>query len=591
MKAQNCPNLVTLFFDQATALKDHPFLWRKQNGAFTPLSWHAVAAQVTALAKGLKALGLQDGDRIVLISENRPEWLIADLAIMAAGGISVPAYITNTVEDHRHIVDNAEAVGMIVSTPKLAENALQAAHLNDGLRFAISIEDLNLQQSLNLDLHTWQAVQGLGADIEIDVNRFQRTDTACIIYTSGTGGVPKGVMLSHGAILHNLVGATNVLSSLGLSDEVFLSFLPLSHSYEHTAGQFFPISIGAQIYYAEGADKLLSNMAECNPTIIMAVPRLYEMMHARILRGVEKEGGKKEALFHQTVDLGSRAFNDPSSLSVGEKVKNFALGKLVRAKFRQRFGGRLKAFVSGGAPLNPDIGLFFTALGIRILQGYGQTESGPVVCVNVPENVKMHAVGPIFPDTEVKIAADGEILIKGELVMNGYWRDEKATAKTIVDGWLHTGDIGVFDDDQHLQITDRKKDIIVNSGGDNIAPQRIEGMLTLEPQISQAMVYGDQRAHLVALLVPDSDWLKDWAKQHNKLGDLASLYLDDELHAALAETVSHVNEHLSNIEKVRKFITATEPFSVDNAQLTPTLKVRRHKIKDVYGDALTALYG
>ncbi|MBL4693409.1 MAG: long-chain fatty acid--CoA ligase [Magnetovibrio sp.] len=595
MKAQNCPNLTTLFFDQAKALGDRPFLWVKQNGRFVPMTWRQAADQVMALAKGLKAQGLQDGDRVVLISENRPEWLISDLAIMAAGGITVPAYITNTVEDHRHIVDNSQAVGMIISTSRLAENALQAAHLNDGLRFAISIEDLKLQQSLNVDVMGWQAALDAGRDLDIDIvqgaARLKRTDTACIIYTSGTGGVPKGVMLSHGSILHNLVGATNVLSSLGLSDEVFLSFLPLSHSYEHTAGQFFPMSIGAQIYYAQGADKLLSNMAECKPTIMMAVPRLYEMMHARIMRGVEKEGGKKEALFRKTVELGSRAFQDPKSLSFGEQVKNFALEKLVRTKVRKKFGGRLKAFVSGGAPLNPDIGLFFTALGIRILQGYGQTESGPVVCVNVPEKIKMNAVGPIFPDTEVKIAADGEILIKGELVMNGYWGDEKATAQTIIDGWLHTGDIGIFDEDDHLQITDRKKDIIVNSGGDNIAPQRIEGMLTLEPQISQAMVYGDQRAHLVALLVPDADWLGEWATRNNKPGDLASLYLDDDLHTALAKTVSHVNAHLSNIEKVRKFIVATEPFGIDNAQLTPTLKVRRHKIKDVYGDLLTALYG
>jgi len=595
MKAQNCPNLVSLFFDQVEARGEHSFLWAKKNGKFRPLTWRETAAQVVELARGLKALGIKDGDRIVIVSENRPEWLIADLAIMAAGGISVPAYITNTVEDHRHIVDNSGAVGMIVSTPKLAENALQAAHLNDALRFAIHIEPLVLQQSLNVDLISWQQALSLADDIHVniqeDAHRFARTDTACIIYTSGTGGVPKGVMLSHGAILHNLVGATNVLSALGLRDEVFLSFLPLSHSYEHTAGQFFPLSIGAQIYYAEGADKLLSNMAECKPTIMMAVPRLYEMMHDRILRGVEKNGGTAESLFHKTVQLGSRAHSDPGSLTVLDKMQNFALDKLVRSKVRERFGGRLKAFVSGGAPLNPDIGLFFTALGVCILQGYGQTESGPVVSVNMPDSIKLHAVGPIFPNTEVKIAADGEILIKGELVMNGYWRDEAATHATLIDGWLHTGDIGLIDEDGHLQITDRKKDIIVNSGGDNVAPQRIEGMLTLEPQISQAMVYGDRRAHLVALIVPGDDWLTDWAAQNDKPEDLASLFDDVDLHAALAETVSRVNGHLSNIEKVRKFIIARESFNVDNGQLTPTLKIRRHKLVDVYGEALNALYG
>ena len=582
MIAQASPNLVTLFFNQVDARGEHPFLWAKRDGKFRPLSWREVALQVSELARGFKALGVKPGDRVVLVSENRPEWLIADLAIMAAGGITVPAYTTNTVEDHRHIVDNSGAVGMVVSTAKLAERALQAAHLSAPLRFAVSMEPLDLQQSLNVEVIDWQAALNRGQsdhdNIIENARQITRTDVACIIYTSGTGGVPKGVMQSHGSILHNLVGAQSILAGLGLRDEVFLSFLPLSHSYEHTAGQFFPIALGAQIYYAEGADKLVANMAECRPTIMMAVPRLYEMMHARILRGVEKQGGKKEALFRKTLELGTKAYLHPHTLTLADKVKNFALEKLVRNKVRQRFGGRLKAFVSGGAPLNPDIGVFFTALGVRILQGYGQTESGPVVSANTAENPKMHAVGPPFPDTQVKIADDGEILLKGELVMNGYWRDEKATLETIVNGWLHTGDIGLIDEDGHLQITDRKKDIIVNSGGDNVAPQRIEGMLTLEPEIAQAMVYGDKRSHLVALLVADADWLADLSPGTDQ-------------NAALMLAVDRVNVHLSNIEKVRKFIVAPEPFSVENAQMTPTMKVRRHKLKEIYGESLDALYG
>jgi len=594
MKAQTCTNLVTMFYEQVEAFGEHPFLWSKQSGKYRPLTWRETAAQVTELARGLKALGVRQGDRVVLVSENRPEWLIADLAIMAIGAITVPAYTTNTTDDHRHIVDNSGAIGMIVSTQKLADFALPAAHLNDQLRFAISIDQLDLQQSLNVEVIDWKTALNLGQNdhknIIKDAERFKRTDVACIIYTSGTGGVPKGVVLSHGAMMHNLVGATKVLAKLGLKDEVFLSFLPLSHSYEHTAGQFFPISIGAQIYYAEGADKLLMNMAECNPTIIMAVPRLYEMMHTRILNGMEKSGPKALRYFNKTLDLGTKAFQAPNTLTFREKMVNFALDKFVRHKMRQRFGGRLKAFVSGGAPLNPEIGTFFTALGVCILQGYGQTESGPVVSVNVPGNVKMHGVGPALENTEIRIADDGEILIKGELVMNGYWQDEKATREALVDGWLHTGDIGLLDDDQHLVITDRKKDIIVNSGGDNIAPQRIEGMLTLEPQISQAMVYGDNRSHVVALLVPHAEWLSDWAEDLGKACELSKIYDDPDLHAAMSETISRVNQHLSNIETVRKFIIASEAFCVENAQLTPTLKVRRHKIKDVYGTQLESLY-
>jgi long-chain acyl-CoA synthetase len=589
-----CPNLVNLFFDRAELRGEHPFLWAKADGKFHPLSWREVARQISELAHGLQALGLKKGERVVLVSENRPEWLIADLAIMAAGGVTVPAYTTNTVEDHRHIINNSGAVGLILSTSKLAKTALPAAHTADTLRFAITMEPVDLQQSLNVEVLDWQSALNRGLHVHSNIMQeaeaLKRTDTACIIYTSGTGGVPKGVITTHGAILHNLAGATAVLDELGLKDDVFLSFLPLSHAYEHTAGQFFPISLGAQIYYSEGADKLLANLSEAEPTLVMAVPRLYEMMHTRILRGVEKEGGKKEALFMKTLELGKKAFTAPDTLTLMEKVQNFVLEKLVRKKIAQRFGGRLKAFVSGGAPLNPDIGLFFTALGVRILQGYGQTESGPVVCVNVPQKVKMHAVGPIFPNTEVKIAEDGEILVRGELVMTGYWGDEQATKNTLKDGWLHTGDIGVIDADGHLQITDRKKDIIVNSGGDNVAPQRIEGMLTLEPEIAQAMVYGDKRPHITGLLVPDADWLKEWTTRHGKTSSLSQLVDDADLHKALMDAVNRVNAHLSNIEKVRKFIIADEPFSIENAQMTPTLKVRRHKLVELYGERLNRLY-
>ena len=580
MDLATCPNLVKLFFDRAEALGEHPFVWAKVDGHYRPQTWREVASQVSDLAHALEVLGVQKGDRVVLVSENRPKWLIADLAIMAAGAITVPAYVTNTIDDHRHIVDNSGAVGMIVSTAKLAKNALPAAHTSDALRFAITMEAMERQQSLNVEVIDWSAALSRGraakTNVFHDAEALQRSDTACIIYTSGTGGVPKGVITSHGAILHNLAGAQAVLNTLGLGGDVFLSFLPLSHAYEHTAGQFFPIALGAQIYYAEGADKLLANMAEARPTIIMAVPRLYEMMHARIVRGVEKEGGKKEALFNKTLALGAKAFTSPQSLTLLEKIQNAVLGKLVRQKVAQRFGGRLKAFVSGGAPLNPDIGLFFTALGVRILQGYGQTESGPVVCVNTPGTVKMHAVGPLLPNTEVKIASDGEILVRGELVMDGYWHDADATRAAIQDGWLHTGDIGHIDADGHLQITDRKKDIIVNSGGDNVAPQRIEGMLTLEPEISQAMVYGDKRPHITALLVPDADGLQTSSVA--------------EVHKALSAAVERVNARLSNVEKVRKFIIADEPFTIENAQMTPTMKVRRHKLIEVYGERLAALY-
>jgi long-chain acyl-CoA synthetase len=412
----------------------------------------------------------------------------------------------------------------------------------------------------------------------------------CLIYTSGTGGRPKGVMLSHGAILHNCRGAHEVLQQVGLGNDVFLSFLPLSHSYEHTAGQFFPISIGAQIYYAESVDKLTDNMAEVRPTLMMAVPRLYEVMHQRITRALEKMPPFRRRLFETALALGRKRYEAPGELSLAERMLDRLCDVLVRRKAARRFGGRLKAFVSGGAPLNQEIGIFFTALGIRILQGYGQTESAPVVSVNPPRLVKLHTVGPPIRDTEIKIAADGEILVRGELVMSGYWRDADATSMALRDGWLHTGDIGVIDSDGYLQITDRKKDIIVLSGGDNVAPARIEGFLLLQPEIAQAMVIGDKRPHLVALLVPDAEFARRWARENNANGDISALLAQDGFHRAMSSAVDRVNGMLSNLEKIRRFTLTAEPFSIENEMLTPSMKIRRHKIRERHGTALNALY-
>lgn len=590
--ARTEPNLVTLFFEQVEAQGEEPFLWAKSGGSYHPLTWRETAAQVSALARGLRHQGIEPGDRVVLVAENRPEWAIADLAIMAAGAITVPAYITNTVEDHLHILSDSGAKGAIVSTPKLAERLLPAVQRAGQIKFVASIEDLGHAQSHHVTIMTWGDLIDAGQkehwNVLKDAEKLQRTDTACIIYTSGTGGRPKGVMLSHGAILHNVAGAADALKDFGLKDEVFLSFLPLSHSYEHTAGLYFPIAVGAQIYYAEGLDKLTANMAEAHPTIMTAVPRLYEVLHAKISAGVKRAGGLKEKMFAKTIELGIKAYR--GELTFSERLLNAVLDRLVRAKVKKTFGGRLKTMVSGGAPLNPDIGLFLTALGVRISQGYGQTESGPVVSCNRCVGPKMDTVGPVFQDTEVRIADDGEILVRGELVMQGYWNNPDATAEAIRDGWLHTGDIGEFDADRHLKITDRKKDIIVNSGGDNIAPQRIEGMLTLEAEIAQAMVYGDKRPHLVAVVVPDESWLASWVAAAGVEADLSRLADDEALKKALLQVVDRVNGQLSNIEKIRTIVVAREAFTIDNGLMTPTMKIRRHMIKDIYGESLEGLY-
>ncbi len=587
-------SLTALFFDQADALGDGPFLWAKHEGTYKPLTWRETAQAVKDLSRGLRDLGLKKGDRVVLVAENRPEWLIADLAIMAAGGITVPAYTTNTEHDHNHILTNSEAVGAIVSTRALGKRLLPAALEAPDCKWVVAIEDMDIEQKGPVDVHLWADTLARGRALPDDVAEVvagaKRDDVACFIYTSGTGGTPKGVMLTHGNIICNCMGAHGVLEHIGLGDDVFLCFLPLSHAYEHSAGQFFPISIGAQIYYAESVEKLLVNLGEVRPTIMTAVPRLYESMHQRILRGVEKQGGLKKKLFEAAVRLGRKEYQTPGSLTPGERILNALVERLVREKVRGRFGGRLKAMVSGGAALNTDIGTFFLGLGLPILQGYGQTEAAPVISANLPGKEKMHTVGPPLEGVEVKIAEDGEILVRGELVMKGYWKNEEATKSVLYDGWLHTGDIGNLDEDNYLQITDRKKDIIVLSGGDNVSPARVEGFLTLEAEISQAMAFGNQRPHLVALLVPDDEFLAEWAKAHGKAADLATLAGDPDFTGALGQAIERVNKKLSNTERVRRFTIATEVFSVENEMMTPTLKVRRHKILEAYRDRLDALY-
>jgi len=595
MDYKTCPSLAAMFFAEAARRGDTPFLWAKRDGAYRAISWRETARQASALSRGLRDLGILRGDRVALIAENRPEWMIADFAIMAAGAITVPAYTTNTIDDHRHILANSGARALIVSTPALAQRVMPAADQIIDIENIITIEKLTIGQVSHAEIHLWDDIIARGAALPDDVAEMvakaARDDTACLIYTSGTGGVPKGVMLTHANILANCHGAFEILKDLGLGEEVFLCFLPLSHSYEHTAGMMFPISLGAQVYFAEGADTLAVNMVEARPTIMTAVPRLYETMHQRILRGLERQSPWRVKLFQRALALGVKRYDDPRSLTIGERIADRALDRLVRGKVRARFGGRLKAMVSGGAPLNPEIGRFFIALGLNLMQGYGQTEAAPVICCNPAGRVKIDTVGPPLAEVEVRLGEDGEVLVRGELVMRGYWNDPEATARTLLDGWLHTGDIGEFDADGYLKITDRKRDFIKNSGGDMISPARVEGYLTIEREIAQAMVYGDRRPYLVAVIVPDADFLAGFAGEHGRAGDgLDALAGDAELHKAIAAAVTRVNQQLAPLERVRRFVIAHDAFTTANGQMTPTLKIKRHAIRAAYGQALLALY-
>ena len=589
-------NLVELFLKRADAKADEPFLGWKADGSWHTMTWGEAANRVCLLAEALRGLGLNDGDRVCLVSENRPEWCIADLAVMAAGCVTVPAYVTNTERDHIHILDNSGSRAVIVSTEKLLKPLHGALQASGVAEHVIGIEALHRQQSGSFTYHDWNSmIEGDAVAarqaVEQRIAKIGRGDTACIIYTSGTGGAPRGVLQHHGAILCNSAGAAEILiEDFGLgNEERFLSFLPLSHAYEHTGGQFLPISVGAQIYYSEGLEKLASNIEETRPTIMVVVPRLFEVLRARIMKQVQKQGGLAEKLMNTALEVGARRAEGKRQF--GDGLKDAMVSRLLKPKIRQRFGGRMKAMVSGGAPLNPEVGIFFDSMGLTMLQGYGQTEAGPVIACNRPKaGIAMHSVGPAMRGVEVKIAEDGEILCRGELVMHGYWQNEAETKRTIKDGWLHTGDIGHLDDKDRIVITDRKKDMIVNDKGDNVAPQKIEGMLTLQPEIGQAMVAGDKRPYIVGLLVPDAEWAVEWSRANSKQFDLKSLQDDPEFRSAVRKAVDRVNKDLSVIEKVRQFTFADEAFSIENEEMTPSMKIRRHKIKERYGDKLDGLY-
>jgi long-chain acyl-CoA synthetase len=581
------PSLPAMFFHWARLKANKPFLWVRRDKDWISLSWSETATRVRHLARGLADLGIKPGDRVALIAENRPEWAIADLAIMSAGAITVPAYTTFTTEDYRHVLANSGAKALILSSNAYAPRVMPAANQISYLETIVTLEPLRSQT--DADVYLWDDVLARGAaaadQVDATVAALGPDDTACLIYTSGTGGVPKAVMQTHRNVMQNGKGARKLLDDdFGLGEEVFLSFLPLTHAYEHSAGLWFPILIGAQIYYAGGPETLATEMPEVRPTIMTAVPRLFEMLHKRILQTAVRGGGVRAKLFKLAVALGTKRYHDPKSLTLTDRALDLLVERLVRHKVRQRFGGRLKAFVSGGAPLNQEVGLFFLSLGINLLQGYGQTEAGPVISANPPKRIKVDTVGPPLLGVEVRIAADGEILVRGSNVMKGYWRDPESTERAIKDGWLHTGDVGEFDGDGYLKITDRKRDFIKNSGGEMISPQRIEGYLALEEGVGQVMVHGDRRPYLVALIVPDEELLRrardeaDPAARNAKLQQL------------LQPAVAKVNKQLVAAERLRRFAVVEDAFSVANGQMTPTLKIKRHAIRSAYGALLESLY-
>ncbi len=528
-------------------------------------SWGNVHTKTKMLSNYLKKI-ISEGDKCILLSENRPEWLISDLAIMNAGGVTVPLFTTYSKNDYEYIIKDCEPKVCIVSNIEQLKKIKNYIGENT---IIISIDefDKKIKCFENIFFEAKTNNKTFTESIKSYNNNLKRNDLACIIYTSGTTGNPKGVMLSHGGILSNCEGAQEILKSLIKKDSpVFLTWLPLSHSYEHTV-QYVQILLGAKVFYAESLEKLLPNMAIAKPTIMTAVPRFYQNLYTKISLNFSKQKGIKKFFIINTISLGTKILNK-EPLSFKQNFINFFCERLVRKKIKKQFGGKLKAFVSGGGALDQKIGEFLNSIGLPTLQGYGLTETSPVVSCNIPGKIKIETVGPPFKTNQIKIAKDGEILVKGENVMLGYWKMKKETEDIIKNGWLHTGDIGEITKEGNLKITDRKKEIIVNLGGDNISPSKIENLLCLNEKIKQSFVYGDKKTYLVALIVSETD-------ENKKEIDF---YLET------------LNKTLSLVEKIKKFKLIKEEFTIENGMLTPTLKLKRKKILEKYKEDLDNLY-
>jgi long-chain acyl-CoA synthetase len=567
-------NEIILFHFNKNKNDEHLFFNNLDIGKFQKYSTIETENNVLKLAKYLNKKNIKKGDRVLLVSENRPEWLIADLAILLNSAITVPNYTTYTINDFAFTINDCKPSGLIVSSNELLKNILLAAErINYKFSFIIYFNK-NIENKKDNIAHLAEILEE-GANIQETKNFFieknknlKRQDPACIIYTSGTQGTPKGVVLSHGGILKNCEGAIEFLYFIKKEKNTFLTWLPLSHSYEHTV-QFVQLCLGAKIFYSESIDKLLNNLKIAKPTIMTAVPRFYTNLVNKIKINLKNQNSFKKFIFEKTLELGEKKILS-KKMTIGEKCLNFILDILVRKKIKNQFGGKIKAFISGGGPLDYSVGVFLNSLGLPTLQGYGLTEASPVVSCNPIEKIKIDKVGKIFKDVEVKIASDGEILVKGENVMIGYWNNKVETDKVIKDNWLYTGDIGEIDEEGYLKITDRKKDIIVNSGGDNIAPSKIENLLSNYPEIIQSYIYGDRKNYLVALIIV----AKDLEDKKNKIQSI----------------IDKVNNEVTLVEKIKKFIVVDEPFTIENEMLTPTMKIRRHQIKKIYGDQLEKLY-
>ena len=574
--------LYEMFFNRAKQQPDSAFIWTKKENEWKSHSWGQIANQVKIIASALAQRGITEGARVAILSENRLEWIITDLAIMSIGAISVPLFTTYTQTDITYLLSHSGARAIICSNSELTAIAETAAQDSPDCYLMVIMEQSKLlHHSHNLAIVTWEDLikEGKRASSNTIISSLPMSvdDVCCIIYTSDGDEKPKGAMLTHRSIMAVLAGAEGLLADLTSSKEVFLSMLPFSHAYEHSVGLFFPIHIRAEIYLLQKPETLSSAIIETKPTIMTAVPRLYEILHDRINASYQHKGIINLKMLNRAVYLGQKSLQR-IPLTLLERIENSYLNLTVRRHINARLGGRLKAFVSGGAALDPNIGYFFLALNIPILQGYGQTEASPVITANPPKKIKIETVGKLLVGVEAKLTKQGEICVRGDLLMKGYWNDPIATKKKLRDGWLMTGDIGVIHPDGYISLTGRKKDIIINSGGDNISPVKIETVLEAHPDIGQAMAFGNQHAYITAGITPSQTLIRKLHEDQNKLSRIIS------------EAVKTANARLSSLEKVRGFVLSDEPFSVRNDCMTASGIIKRQQINKLYQERLEQLY-
>jgi len=578
-----CSSLPDAFFQQVEIHALRPAQWDRRDGEYIPITYQMFSSRVRHVASGLMSAGVNPGDRVGLLMENRPEWAVIDYAILSIGAVTVPLYCSYRPQDIAYVLEDSGASIVFTSGGQLLSHLKKAAVECQSVERIYAIDEVG-DDGLVRNVEELEEGEVDEERLNRRLAKINREQLATLVYTSGTTANPKGVMLTHGNILTNLEAVPAVISLL--PEERLLSFLPLAHALERTGGHFLPYSYGISVAFAERPDTVAKNLGEARPTIMIAVPRMLEVVRSRILAQVEKQPWFKQRLFRSYFTLAGK--KSPVAI---ESLFLKILDRLVGEKIRDRFGGKLRAIVSGGAPLSAEVGEFFETLGLPVLEGYGLSESAPLLAVNPMHDRRIGTVGLVAKSVEIRIADDGEIIARGDNIMPGYWKNRKATKEALIDGWLHTGDIGELDKDGYLRITDRKKDIIVNSGGENIAPQRVEGLLSVEPLIEQVVIYGDQRPYLAALVVPNRDGCMAWAEASGmpKSG-WQELACSDVLRKHIQ---SHIQQHLKSLnphEQIRRIAIHTEPFTMENGYLTPTMKLKRRVIYQDFAEQFEALY-